>query len=62
MRDRPRLRVVQHDKPELLRDLPLEREVTLRSWLRSAARLAVTAAVLGLGWAFVEGVLLVIRR
>lgn len=50
-RRHPHLRVVQHDKPEMLRLHPaIERELKARAVVRRGCALAAFVAVLGLTW------------
>lgn len=47
LRHHPRLRVVAHEKPELLRHAGIEREQRAQRWLYRLGTLAVAVAVLG---------------
>lgn len=53
LRHHPRLRVVQHDAPHLLRHAGVEREQRAQRWLYRLGALAVSMAVLGAGVAVI---------
>lgn len=56
------IRVVQHDRPRLLRGIPdLEREVRVREIVRGLLILATSAAVLGITWAAAEGLVMLVK-
>lgn len=58
----PKLRVVQHDKPEMLKLAPeIERELLLRDVARKALALVAGAMVLGITWALCEGILGIVQ-
>lgn len=60
LRFHPRLRVVQHDKPEMLRLHPeIEREWSMRRWTYNVGGVVVAAGALSLFWGFAELVVLV---